>query len=184
MLQLPTWAGRRCALRSATSAVIGGYPRPRTRRIVPLRSVVQCFGTKEALMVGHDKHESRRVAATKQRLRSTDDVIRCPATTLRGLLPNVSALAMTSLLLAPKRTLKRRSSSSLQERRPQCSRWNWVVAMDGFLSGFFPECAWRSESTRRRPASAWHWNIWDANHRYALPAWTPVKWAFATAPLI
>ncbi|MGA9811067.1 MAG: hypothetical protein WBQ56_25605, partial [Candidatus Sulfotelmatobacter sp.] len=63
------------------------------------------------------------------------------------------------------------------------SPWNWVAAMDGFLSGFFPECAWRSESIRRRPASAWHWNIWDANHHYALPAWTPLKWAFATAPL-
>jgi len=53
--------------------------------------------------------------------------------------------------------------------------------MDGFLSGFFPECAWRSESIRRRPASAWRRNVWDANHHYAFPAWTPFKWAFATA---
>ena len=96
---------------------------------------------------------------------------------------NVSALAMISLPLAPKRTLKRRSSSSSLKRRPPCSPWNWVVAMDGFLSGFSPECAWRPESTRRRPASAWLWSIWDANRHYALPAWTPFKWAFAIAPL-
>jgi len=41
---------------------------------------------------------------------------------------------------APKRTLKRRSSSSLQKRSPPCSPWNWVVATDGFLNEFFPEC--------------------------------------------
>jgi len=52
------------------------------------------------------------------------------------LAPNVSALAMISRRLAPKPTSKRRSSSSLRERRPPCSPWNWVVAMDGFLSGF------------------------------------------------
>jgi len=108
----------------------------------------------------------------------------CPATTLRGLLPNVSALAMISLRLAPKRTLKRRLSSSLQKRRPPRSPWNWVVAMDEFLSGLFPECAWRSELTRRSPASSWHWNIWDADHHSVLPAWIRFKWAFATAPLI
>jgi hypothetical protein len=88
--------------------------------------------------------------------------------------------------LAPPRTkaLKRRSSSSLQKRRPPCSPWNWVVAMDGFLNGFFPECTWRSESILRPPVSGWHWNIWVANHHYALPAWTPFKWAFPIAPLI
>jgi len=47
-----------------------------------------------------------------------------------------------------------------------------------------PECAWRSELTRRRPASAWHWNIWGAIQHCALPAWTPFRWAFGTAPSI
>jgi hypothetical protein len=55
-----------------------------------------------------------------------------------------------------------------------------TVAMDGFLSGFIPECGWRSELIRRLPASEWHWNIWDANHHYALPAWASFKWAFVT----
>jgi len=75
--------------------------------------------------------------------------------------------------LAPPRTkayLEAEIEFVLAKRRPPCSPWNWVVAMDGFLGGFSPECAWRSELTRRRPASAWHWNIWDANHHYALPA--------------
>src|SRR5712671_6615859 len=54
------------------------------------------------------------------------EIAPCPATTLRGLLPNVSALAMISLRLAPKHTLKRRSSSSSQKRHPPCSPWNWV----------------------------------------------------------
>src|ERR1035437_1792506 len=79
MLQLATWAGRQCGLPCATCAGTGGYRRPRTRRIVPLRSVVQCFGTKEALMVGHEKHESRRVVAVKRRRRSTNDATSsCP----------------------------------------------------------------------------------------------------------
>ena len=58
---------------------------------------------------------SRRSLAAKQRLRSTDDVILCRATTLRGLLPNISALVMIFFRLARKRTLKRRSSSPLQK---------------------------------------------------------------------
>src|ERR1035437_6260598 len=78
------------------------------------------------------------------------EIVPCPATTLRSLPPSASALATISRRLAPKRTLKRRSSSFLQKRRPPCSPWNWVAAMGGFLSGFFPECAWRSESTRPR----------------------------------
>ena len=42
-----------------------------------------------------------------------------PATTLRGLPPSASALAMISLRLAPNPTLTPRSSSSLQERCPR-----------------------------------------------------------------
>ena len=47
----------------------------RTRRIARPRNVVQCSGTKEALTVGREKPESRRVAAAKPRQRSADDAI-------------------------------------------------------------------------------------------------------------
>jgi hypothetical protein len=63
------YSARQCA------ADIGGYRRPRTRRIVPLRSVVQPYGTRAALMGGPEKPESRRVVATKRRQGSTDNAI-------------------------------------------------------------------------------------------------------------
>jgi hypothetical protein len=68
-----TQAGRQCGLPCATCAGTDGYRRPRTRRIVPIRSVVQCSGTRAALTAGHEKHESKQVVAVKRR--GIDDAI-------------------------------------------------------------------------------------------------------------
>jgi hypothetical protein len=72
---MAAWAGRRCGLPFATSAGTLGYRKRRTRRIVRVKSAGQPYGTKVALMGGHEKRESRQVGAAKRQQRSTDDAI-------------------------------------------------------------------------------------------------------------
>jgi hypothetical protein len=56
-------AGSKCGSPNATFAGIVGYPKPRNRQTVLVRSAAQPCGTREALTVEHGKRESRRGAA-------------------------------------------------------------------------------------------------------------------------
>ena len=71
---MAAWHGRRCGSRNATFAGIVGYPKPRNRQTVLVRSAAQPCGTREALTAGRVQPGSRwGVVAGRRRDKNDGD---------------------------------------------------------------------------------------------------------------